>query len=81
MRDSNRIKEIFTLLEEIWIKNPDLRFNQFMYNLQRDYSNNHDGFGLVEANDADGFTKTGFDFFNLEDEEFIEYLRSLVVNR
>jgi hypothetical protein len=77
MRDSKRIKEIFSLLEEIWTKDTDLRFSQLMYNLQRDYSNNHDGFGLVEGNDADGFTKAGFDFFNLEDEEFMEYLRSL----
>lgn len=81
MRDPNRISEILRLVEEIWYENPDLRFNQLVYNLQSDYSRNHGGYGLIEEPDATGCTKTGFDFFNLEDEKFIEYLRFRVVKR
>ncbi|MGK0270550.1 MAG: hypothetical protein ACI88H_001197 [Cocleimonas sp.] len=80
MRDPNRIQELLNLLEEIWIQSPDLRFNQLIYNLQRDYSQGNSEYGLVEGVEMDGFTKIGFDFFNLEDDKFIEYLRSLTIN-
>jgi uncharacterized protein YihD (DUF1040 family) len=63
MRDPNRIKELLSLLKEIWGETPDLRFNQLIYNLQSEYSKNHNEFGLVEAVEIDGFAKTGFDFF------------------
>ena len=32
MRDKNRIKRILSLIEDIWIKNPDQRFGQLLIN-------------------------------------------------
>ena len=32
MRDKNRIKGILSLIEDIWIKNPDQRFGQLLIN-------------------------------------------------
>lgn len=80
MRDPKRIQEMLSLIEEIWQRNPDLRFNQLLYSLQYDYSQKHDGMGLVQEVEADGFTRTGFDLFNLEDSAFIEYLHSVIAN-
>lgn len=78
MRDPKRIKEIFQLLEEYWQKDPDLRFNQMLYNLQWEYSQKNSGIGQIKEIAPDGFVRTGFDFFNLEDDEFINYLKSKV---
>ncbi|WP_318493284.1 hypothetical protein [Photobacterium leiognathi] len=77
MRDPKRIYEAMNLLTEIWAKNPDLRFNQLIYNIQRDYSQKHNDVGLVEMDDPNGFTVKAYDLFNLEDDEFIKHLRAL----
>ena len=79
MRNPYRIRKLTSLLEELWGEEPDLRFNQLIYNLQAEYSNQNGNYGLVEEIEVDGFTKVGFDFFGLEDDEFIEYLRSKLV--
>lgn len=76
MRNPKRIRELTSLLEELWIELPDLRFNQLLYNLYAEYSRQNSDYGLVKEVEVDGFTKIGFDFFSLEDDEFIEYLRS-----
>lgn len=34
MKDAKRVKEILTLIEKIWLKNPDLRLGQIMANVQ-----------------------------------------------
>lgn len=80
MRDPERIQEILALINEIWQRNPDLRFNQLIYNLQYGYSKKNGGAGQVNELSIDGFERVGFDFFNLEDSDFIDYLRTLPLN-
>ncbi len=78
MRDPNRIEETLELLNRIWQRSPDLRFNQLIHNLQDDYSRKHGDVGRVQNTGTDGFTRTGFDLFYLEDSAFIEYLQSVL---
>ncbi|MCC2618356.1 DUF1040 family protein [Aestuariibacter halophilus] len=78
MRDPNRIKQLLLLLEKLWQKDPDLRFNQLLYNLQYEFSKENDGIGQVKEVESDGFTRIGFDLFNLEDDAFLEYLQAKV---
>lgn len=80
MRNPNRVRVLTSLLEKLWREEPDLRFNQLIYNFQAEYSRKNSNYGLVKEVEVDGFTKTGFDFFSLEDDEFIEYLRHKLVN-
>ena len=80
MREPERIQEILDLINEIWQRSPDLRFNQLIYNIQYGYSQENGCAGQVKEVSADGFTRTGFDFFNLEDSNFTEYLRSVILN-
>jgi len=76
MRDPARIPEILELINELWLKHPDLRFNQLIYNLQWEYSQENKGVGKVIEKASDGFEKTGFDLFNLEDNDFIKFLKA-----
>ena len=78
MRDKKRIPEILNLIETIWDKDQDMRFLQLIYNLQRNYSQSHNGLGKVEHKEKDGFTTTGYDLFNLEDDELIDFLKDLL---
>ena len=80
MRGPKRISECLGLIKEIWEKDPDLRFNQLIYNLQGGYSHENEGVGKVEEVIEKGFSKIGFDLFNLEDEQFIQYLRDMIAN-
>ena len=75
MRDPERIQEILDLIKEIWVREPDLRFNQLLYNIQRGYSHVNGGEGQVIEVVDDNYSRTGFDLFNLEDSSFVEYLR------
>ncbi len=77
MRDPERMQLLLTLIQEIWQQSPDLRFNQLLYNLQYSYSLENNGAGQIKAVDTDGFTRTGFDLFNLEDSIFIDHLQTL----
>ena len=77
MRDPKRIQEILDLINQIWLKDPDLRFNQLIYNLQSGYSHINYGIGKVTEQETDGFSREGYDLFNLEDDSFIEYLRTV----
>lgn len=77
MRHAERIKELLDLVNEIWQKHPDLRFNQLIYNLQWGYSQKNGNAGQIKAVDSEGFARTGFDFFNLEDNEFLQYLKQV----
>ncbi|TDF35470.1 hypothetical protein EYS14_18805 [Alteromonadaceae bacterium M269] len=81
MRNLDRIPETLGLIERIWEKDPDLRFNQLIYNLQRGYSQENKDIGKIEEVIDDGFSRVGFDLFNLEDDSFIEYLRKQVANQ
>jgi len=75
MRDPERIKVILGLINAIWERDSDLRFNQLIYNLQWEFSSRNNGVGKIEAIESDGFTRTGFDLFNLEDDLFLKYLQ------
>ena len=75
MRDPERIDDVLDLIDQIWRRYPDLRFQQLMFNLQSEYSQQNDGVGRVERVEEDGFTKVGYDLFNLEDDVFTQFLR------
>lgn len=78
MRDPSRIQELLKLLEQAWSRDPDLRFNQLLYNLQYGYTQSNGGIGQVKEYSSDGFERIGFDLFNLEDDDFINYVRTVV---
>ena len=80
MRDPHRIQEVLELINDIWVKSPDLRFQQLMYTLQHGYSEKNGGVGKVEKTENDGFSSVGFDLFNVEDDTFTEYLKSVLAN-
>ena len=75
MRNPERIDELLTLLKQLWLQGPDLRFQQLIYILQSEYSQKNNNIGRVECQKADGFPKVGFDLFNTEDDKFIQFLR------
>ena len=75
MRDPKRITEILTLIDEIWQFDKDMRFLQLIYCLQSGYAYENDGHGRIELVEPDGFTNTGYDLFNVEDDEFILFLK------
>ena len=76
MRDPERIPELLDLIHKLWLKDPDLRFNQLVYNLQGEYSYMNNDSGKIIERASDGYESIGYDFFNLEDDEFIEFLRT-----
>ncbi len=80
MRDPERITVILDLLNQIWEKNPDLRFHQLLYILQSGFSQQHNNIGKVESAGEDGFARVGYDLFNVEDDTFMEYLQQIVKN-
>jgi hypothetical protein len=80
MRDPKRISEILELIELIWKKDPDLRFNQLIYALHSGYSLANDNVGKVEEVVDPTYSRVGFDLFNLEDEAFLSYLREKVAS-
>jgi len=78
MKDPERINEFLEQINQLWMVNPDLRFNQLIYILQNGYSQVNSGVGKVESTVIDGFKQTGFDMFNIEDASFLEYLKGEV---
>ena len=74
-RDPNRIPEILALLSCLWQKKQDIRFFQMIFNLQSQYSSQNNDFGKVKGKTNNGIQKHAFDFFYLEDDEFIEFLK------
>jgi len=77
MRDPKRIAEILALINQVWSKYPDLRFQQLMYNLQSGFSKENNNLGRVVEAEKDGFEKIGFDMFNVEDAQFMNYLKEV----
>ena len=69
MRDPSRIKRILALIEELWILDPDARFLQLMWNLNKQYSVDHDDAGLkkliMRENDGVECDYNVVDLFNL----------------
>jgi hypothetical protein len=78
MRDPKRIDKILGLIKQIWLNHPDLRFQQLIYILQSDYSHKNNSIGKVESIEKDGYSRIGFDLFNTEDDQFIEFLSEKV---
>lgn len=76
MNNSN--KEILGLLHQVWDLNPELRFQQLIYILQSGYSKENKDIGKVDRIDKDGFTETGYDLFNLRDDQFTEYMKEVI---
>ena len=80
MRDSARIQVLLDLIQDLWLKDPDLRFNQLVYILQSEYSFKNGGIGLVKEQEVDGFAREGYDLFNTEDDAFINFLKMKISN-
>ena len=80
MRDSARIQVLLDLIQDLWLKDPDLRFNQLVYILQSEYSKSKDGIGQIKEVTEDGFERIGFDLFNVEDDDFIEFMKKKTSN-
>lgn len=81
MKDINRIDELLSLVATIWEDNQNLRFNQLLWNLQREYKDgkyikkayvDEIGWGTVDV--------TYPDLFSVEDDDFIEFLKLKVKN-
>lgn len=81
MRKPERIKEVIDVLTKIWEAQPDTRFNQLIYNLQREYSEgNGETVYSLEAW-GHGFTyipETKVDLFSVEDDKFLEFLKTKI---
>ena len=80
MRDPARIQELFNLLNQLWLVDPDLRFNQLIYILQSEFSQKNNGDGEIKEIAKDGYEKIGYDLFHLEDDKFIDYLKTKIPN-
>lgn len=81
MREKARIQRILSLLETIWQRQPDVRFNQLVSNLQYMYSAQNEGYGkrkVVEKCDSGDMETSYLDFFYLEDTEWEGFLKSIV---
>jgi hypothetical protein len=85
MREKERIFRIMTLLQTIWEKHPDWRFNQLISNLQHMYSSQNDGFGqrMMKEQGSLGYeVKSSYlDFFYLEDDKWEEFLQNVIDNK
>ncbi|MFP8968597.1 hypothetical protein ACKC9G_18590 [Pokkaliibacter sp. CJK22405] len=60
MRNPSRIPEVLGVIEKIWQKMPDVRFNQLVLNLLDEYNNQGHGVG---------------NGFYLEDDRYLAYLQ------
>ncbi|MGD7047009.1 hypothetical protein FZC83_02080 [Rossellomorea marisflavi] len=84
MRDPNRIKRIMTLIEKLWERHPDTRFNQLISNLSWEYSaangGAHTRHGYLKEENEHGiwFRKDlgNVDLFYVEDDKFEEFLKN-----
>jgi len=79
-RDPKRIKVVMSLLEEIWEKQPDTRFNQLISNLTWEYNslNNrkYEYRVLRESYDRYIIEDIEIELYNVEDDDFIEFLKN-----
>lgn len=71
MRDRNRIKLMLETLQSIWELYPDMRFNQLIDMLQRDYKN---GEYIRAVDTSEGFLVNYPDLFYVEDANFYDFL-------
>ena len=86
MRDEKRIKRILDLVHQIWSNQPDIRFNQLLYNLQHNYIKSTEETGWkvnrqtvqVYGNKVYIEEDTYIDMFHLEDDKFEKFLKECV---
>ncbi|MEI8659240.1 hypothetical protein [Vibrio sp. Hal054] len=78
--DISRIDRLLFLLNAIWVKNPELRFNQLIYLVHDSYSAKRVNLGRVTMDDGGNVPVTGFDMFNLSDDKFIDHLEQVLHN-
>jgi uncharacterized protein YihD (DUF1040 family) len=76
VRDPKRIPKILSLLQVIWEQQPDVRFHQLISNLQDEYSKQNNGYVKKEA----AGDTNDLDFFYLEDEQWEDFLETIVKN-
>lgn len=82
MRDPKRINRILIIIEKIWEKQPDTRFNQLIDNLQHEYINETGETGwkvnrqIVESYGSKVYLheESYIDMFHLEDDKFEDFL-------
>jgi len=74
MRPPERIPVLLDLLREIWIHYPDMRFLQLIYVLQSKFCHENHPHGMIQSVEKDGFQRTGYDLFNIEDSTFHDFL-------
>lgn len=75
MRNPERIKEVLDTLTKVWEVQPDTRFNQLIYNLQREYSRE---VGRTFFIDGRFPSQEPYDLFNVEDDKFLEFLKNKI---
>ncbi|MBT2641740.1 hypothetical protein J7I80_05855 [Bacillus sp. ISL-41] len=82
MREKARIQRILSLLDTVWLQQPDVRFNQLISNLQHMYTVQNEGYGKRKMKEQDFWGKevdsSYLDFFYLEDTEWESFLESIV---
>ena len=81
MRDPARIPIILDLLKQAWRIDEDMRFMQLIFNIQSAYSHKNNNVGLIEEVEKDGFSKRGFDLYNIEDREIEFFLKRYIEER
>ncbi|ENP0848502.1 hypothetical protein ACM6XU_000724 [Vibrio parahaemolyticus] len=81
MRDPKRIETTLSLLKELWGNSTDLRFNQLVYNLQREFSLENDGKGQITEISQDGIQHVGYALFYIEDDIFIQFLERKITKQ
>jgi len=81
-RDSERIKRVMDLLQEVWESNPDMRFFQLIDSIQREYSfrNNEYGKRVGFERDSKNYEEpiSYIHLFYLEDTNFEEFLQEYI---
>ena len=70
--------EILHLINKIWERDNDIRFFQLIYILQTKFSEANGNIGKVESTVDDEFSQVGYDFFSIEDDAFIQFLKEIV---
>lgn len=73
MRNPKRIKDMMSLLTEIWEMHPDVRFNQLITHLQNEYGDQE---SLKRMTKDKFIDLIDADMFYVEDDKFLEFLQN-----
>ncbi len=75
MRNPERIDKMLELIKARWLQSPDMRLFQLLHVLQASYSEANNNVGKVESSDKDGNKQVTYDFFCVEDDQILEFLK------